>query len=333
MSRGQTKINPFNLEKRIAFLDKAGNLLYCVNQREAKYFLRSSQAKLLLQYPSTIQLLIEESEIIQPPKTNSCGGKNKLGNQNWLHFSKSEIYGNYRVQNPDGLEMFHCDAIKVLWYLNRSLIDIVGTDPPIVRLKFRPNGEGHHNDKYYLAPKVNRCVVCGRDNKLNRHHVVPHCFRRHMPRVIKDHSYHDVLLLCLNCHEKYERHANELKAQLAQKHEIKMNPMIYYDENMGKAIKIAFALIRHGDRIPKERRDFLLAQVANYLNKTEVTEEDLLLFSGLNAYKKEEECEYGQIVLTFWNLQEFVEMWRKHFIECMQPKYMPEFWDMKRGLL
>jgi len=324
------QINPFNLEKRIALLDKIGNLLHHVNQREAGHFLRSSQAKLLMQYPTTIQLLIEENEIIRPPKMSLCGGTSKSGNQNWLHFSKSVIYGNYRVQNPDGREMFHCDAIKVLWYLNRDLVDIVSTDPAVVRLKFRPNGDGHHDDEYYLTPKVNRCVVCGRDNKLNRHHVVPYCFRRYMPEVVKDHSYHDVLLLCLNCHEKYERHADELKVQLAQQHEIKMHPTVHYDEDMGKAIKSAFALIRHGDRMPQERQDFLFTQVANYLNKTEVTEEDLLSVSGLDAYEKEEEYEYGRIVLTFWDLQEFVEMWRKHFIECMQPQYMPEFWDMKR---
>lgn len=329
MNRGHAKINPFNLEKRIALLDQNGNLLYHVNQREAGHFLRSGQANLLLQYPPTIQLLVQEAEIIRPPKTSLFGDKS----ENWLHFSKSIIYGNYRVQNPAGQEMFHCDAIKVLWYLNRDLVDIISHDPPIVRLKFSPNGNGHTGDKYYLTPKVNCCVVCGRFNKLNRHHVVPYCFRRHMPDEVKTHSYHDILLLCLDCHEKYERHADELKMQLAEKNKINIHPTVHYDKDMGKVIKIAIALVRHGERIPQERRDFLFAQVANYLNKAEVTKEDLLSVSGLNAYEKKEEYEYGQIVLNFWNLQEFVEMWRKHFVDCMQPKYMPEFWDIKRDCI
>jgi len=325
--------NPFNLEKRISLLSKDGRHLEYVNQREAGHYLRSGQAILLLQYPPTIQLDVDEAELKGPPKMSLWGGIKGGGNSNWLHYSKSMIYGNYRVQNPAGQEMFHCDATKVLWYINRDLVDFVSHEPPIVRLKFKPNGNGHVNDEYYLTPKVNRCVVCGRENKLNRHHVVPYCFRRFMPEMIKDHSYHDVLLLCLNCHEKYEAYASELKVELATKHNLKMHPTVHYDEDMGKAIKSAFAIIRHGEQMPQDRKDFLLSQVATYLNKNEVTEEDLASVCGLDAWEKEEEAEFGRQVLNFWDIQEFVEMWRNHFVKVMKPQYLPEFWDLKKSCI
>lgn len=62
--------------------------------------------------------------------------------------------------------------------MNRDLVDIVSDDPPTVRFKFLPNGPGHVEDEYYLTTKVNRCVVCGTTHGLNRHHVLPYCFRR-----------------------------------------------------------------------------------------------------------------------------------------------------------
>lgn len=311
--------NPFNLEKRIALIDSKGDYLYHIDQREAGHFLRSGQSELLLQYPPTVKLLIDSTEL--KPQRNKSG---------WLHSAKAVIYGNYRVQNPQGQEMFHCDATKVLWYLNRNLVDIVSNDPPAVRLKFAPNGNGHVDDSYYLTPKVNRCVCCGKEKLLNRHHVVPYCFRRFMPEEVKDHSYHDVLLLCLDCHEAYEYHASALKVELAERHGLKMHPTVHYDEDMGKAIKSAIALLRHGDKIPQNRKDFLYGQVEAYLKKKPVTEEDLLAMTDFDPWEREDEAEYGHQVLAFWNLQEFIEMWREHFVDVMKPQFMPDFWDMKK---
>ena len=111
--------------------------------------------------------------------------------------------------------MFHGDAEKALWYLNRALVEVVSREPPILRFAFRPGGPGHVGDAFYLAGKVNRCVVCGSEEGLNRHHVVPRVYRRHLPPEVKEHSHHDVLLLCVACHERYERAADALRAELS----------------------------------------------------------------------------------------------------------------------
>jgi hypothetical protein len=124
--------------------------------------------------------------------------------------------GNVHFQSPAGETMFHGDDSRALWYLNRGLVEVVSQDPPVLRFQFTPGGPGHAGDDYYLTGKVNRCVVCGAEGGLNRHHAVPSVYRRHLPPEVKDHSHHDVLLLCLACHEKYEREADRLKAELGE---------------------------------------------------------------------------------------------------------------------
>ena len=41
--------------------------------------------------------------------------------------------------------------------------------------------------------------------------------------------------------------------------------------------------------------------------------------------------QYGKAILEFYkDLDDFASIWRKHFIETMDPKFMPEHWDINR---
>ena len=108
-----------------------------------------------------------------------------------------KIYGNYQVLSPDGHLMFRCDEKKANWYIKRNLAEIISNDPLIVKLKFQPKGLGNHNKKYGLSVIENICVVCGSDEFLTRHHVVPTCYRKFFPLEKKSHNFHDVLSLLL----------------------------------------------------------------------------------------------------------------------------------------
>lgn len=39
-------------------------------------------------------------------------------------------------------------------------------------------------------------------------------FRRHFPSLLKEHKSHDVLLMCVACHQRSNLHDNELKRRL-----------------------------------------------------------------------------------------------------------------------
>lgn len=87
------------------------------------------------------------------------------------------------------------------WYLSRGLGTLVGTDPLTVQLQFEPKGRGHADDAYYLSEKDNICCVCGAGEHYLRHSIVPHCYRQHFPEHMKSHLSHDIVLLCVGCHQ------------------------------------------------------------------------------------------------------------------------------------
>ena len=45
--------------------------------------------------------------------------------------------------------------------------------------------------------------------------VVPACYRRYFPVHLKSHRSHDIVLLCVDCHERAQITAEEVKRQLA----------------------------------------------------------------------------------------------------------------------
>jgi len=230
--------------------------------------------------------------------------------------------------------MFYCDYRKALWYLNRSAVDIVSDCPPILRFNFNPGGLGWGKDSYYFAKKLNQCVVCGDAENLNRHHVVPHVFRRHMPEFVKEHNYHDILLLCLSCHEKYELEANKFKKFICKElgYDLKFGSNQVYMPDVGKAVNAARALCNFGKKIPESRYLFLLSVIKEYLKKDQITDDDINEVAGHYMWKISEGYkEYGKFVVeNIDNIQIFVERWRRHFVETMNPKYLPELWSIEK---
>ncbi len=57
--------------------------------------------------------------------------------------------------------------------------------------------------KFFLAVKNDRCVCCGREDRLSRHHVVPKRHKKKVPMPWRN-CLSNVLFVCLDCHQKYE---------------------------------------------------------------------------------------------------------------------------------
>jgi hypothetical protein len=128
---------------------------------------------------------------------------------------KKPLYGNCLIIAPDGQPLCRTNQKKLDWYLERNLADKVeGTDCPTIKLKFEPSGRKGACHPYLISKKHNRCVCCASEKKITRHHVVPYWFRKFFPTELKEHMLHDVLPLCVKCHQKYEDSALELKKEL-----------------------------------------------------------------------------------------------------------------------
>ena len=120
---------------------------------------------------------------------------------------KAPLYHNVRLEAPDGQQLCVTDIKKAKWYVLKGLGEYVDDSKTNVRLKFEPAGrpEGPAGE-YYLTDKCNRCVVCGKEESYLRKYIVPHEYRKFFPEIMRDHQSHDVLLLCVACHQTSNLH-------------------------------------------------------------------------------------------------------------------------------
>jgi len=244
---------------------------------------------------------------------------------------KTPQYENCEVLGPDGNLMFRCCRKKANWYLERNLGKQLKEIPLTVQLTFVPKGVGHINDPYFLQKMENRCVVCGSEEDLTRHHVVPYCYRKFFPVHLKQHRSYDVMALCIPCHHDYEAYATERKKSLAVTYSAPVSGMgRRFDKALSVARGSAKALLERGHEIPQPRKDELIQRVRDYLQK-DFTDEDLKELLDKDPYDFGDFIHHGKIVIAqVTDIEEFVREWRQHFIDKMSPKFLPSYWTVYR---
>jgi hypothetical protein len=251
------------------------------------------------------------------------------------------LYDNCYLQAPDGELLCTCDHKKAKWYVEKGLAAEISQDPFTVRLNFEPAGRAVGEvGEYYRSVKENRCVVCGREENLIRKNVVPHEYRKFFPNVMKDKTSHDILLLCILCHQR----SNIADLKMRQKLQDKCDaPLIgdipAEDIEAVKKLKwqqrIARALIT-GKNIPEKRQEEMKKMLEEDFPGQEMNEEFLR-----NLLSKEPEqsnpfaSSHGEIVVQRFKetegLVQLEKLWREHFLQAMEPNYMPERWDVNHN--
>ncbi len=244
--------------------------------------------------------------------------------------NKNKIYGNCRVLSPEGILMFRCDTKKANWYLSRNFAITLEEDPLTIKLTFEPKGLGNFNRPYGLVELENKCVKCGGEEELTRHHVVPHCYRRHFPEEYKTHNHHDVVALCIDCHDSYERQADELKREFSVKYNAPIDGMWDKVDDMSiKIAKIATALSIHGDLIPTEKKERMMSELSTLIGHDDYLDNlDFLMVRPKPEMRKS----HGEMVIEqVESIDDFIITWRKHFVEKCEPKYLPNTWNINNS--
>jgi len=250
---------------------------------------------------------------------------------------KKPIYGNKKVYHPEGYLMFYGDDKKIDWYLKRNLA--VFKDENSIQLTFIPKGKGSAIDLYGATPKENICVVCGNTDNLTRHHLVPYCYRKHFPEEYKSNNFHDVVPVCGLHHKEYEVKASELKRIIGNECGITdslLRNMPSEDVRKRHIGGVLLCLMEHRNVLPKERIEELEDKAKSYFQLKELPTDLSDLFKKVKTPKptyknKRETSKFKIVVAKIESIQEFVEQWRTHFIECMNPQYLPNGWDIKRN--
>lgn len=242
---------------------------------------------------------------------------------------KTNLYSNGKMLAPDNELLCRVSIEKINWYLKRGLAILIDEDPPTIRLNFEPNGRGKSKDAFYLADRENKCVVCGKENEktMTRHHIVPYCYRKYFPLTRKRHVYHDVVLLCQECHRKYEKYADKKKKKLHKKHKVPMHKNgRVIDDILLLAKKSADAIL--SGRYSSDDMNFLKV----FFKRNKIKQEDLEIASHLNPEVKKLVRYYpGQeLMKKIKDIDEFILNWRKHFIDTMEPEYLPSHWNINK---
>ncbi|KAK8961273.1 hypothetical protein KSP40_PGU014830 [Platanthera guangdongensis] len=210
---------------------------------------------------------------------------------------KSPVYDNCRIYANDGRLLCYCDRRKLEWYLRRDLAKVVEEDPPAIMLLFQPKGRPEdEGNEFYIQSKKNICVGCGEKNHYLRYRIIPSCYRMHFPEHLKSHRSHDIVLLCVDCHERAHTAAEKYKRQIAKDFEVPLFVEKIVDSGESNAIMLkqssegvddekgvpplqlriaAMALLRHGSAMPTKRQDELIQIVKTYFGGREVLREDL----------------------------------------------------------
>lgn len=177
------------------------------------------------------------------------------------------------------------------------------------------------------------CCVCGGPQRLTRHHVVPGCYRGPLHHDRNYHDFYDILIVCADCHDRYEKvHARRLRHELCKRYGVPIEDAGMVWPEGHEAMRAAGALVRHGGRIPAERIAKLQANIASHLGR-EPREADMLRLAEMRWQPMQgpDYASHGELLVArIEDMQAFWRMWRTHFTEKMKPRFLPSDWDPDR---
>lgn len=248
---------------------------------------------------------------------------------------KEAPYYNCLIVDPDGKRLGFCDRKKELSYLRKGLAVVVsGYETKAIKLNFRPNWGNRPLLEEDLIPRDNICVVCGTSVGLTRHHIVPSCYRCHLPLHLKDHNPYDIVAICTDDHNSYEKKAEEFKRELAIEFGV-VSPFSQNEEFLLRknAISAANVLLNNSDKLPENRKIALKNKVDIFLGK-EAGHFDLVQLSNSSTIGNKERFTHGvELVNKLHGIDEFnrfIIRWRMHFVKFAKPKFLPKGWAVDR---
>lgn len=238
------------------------------------------------------------------------------------------IMNNAYFYSPENILMFNASAGLTLWYLIHDLCNIIDKNPLRCRLKFAPKGLGNHLKEHYLWNVKNQCVVCGTNLHLEKHHVIPYCYRKFFEEETKRHNNYDILLLCKNHHKEYEQYACSKKDRICEWYGLKKEKDLLCINNMALARSkaIARSALKFYENIPDTKKRLFIDKFESI---TQIKFSMEACNYIMNQKYDENICKKIVCLLdTNEKMQDFTAGWRSHFVHCMKPKYLPDGWKV-----
>ena len=283
---------------------------------------------------------------------------------------KGPIYDSCKMLAPDGQQLCFCDFKKMTWYLERNLAELISKDPPVFKLIFEPNARGcvdenMKSSNFYIESRTNCCVICGNTKNYLRFHVIPILYRSCFPENLKSHKSHDVVLLCLECHERARKVYEKKKEEISKRYGVPLNVMSDEKNNYLKLKqfqkKCKIFIKNKKKSLPENAKDKLknnIREMYNFLLNNSEFFNNFVEKNGIKCEKNEDingnflelfseqfkideinipegkKNLHGKLVIEkVKDLKEFIMEWRKFFIDSFEPKFLPKEWSVEHEIV
>jgi hypothetical protein len=269
---------------------------------------------------------------------------------------KKVMYDNILMKDPDDMTLCTVSLKKATWYVKRNLAVWKDDKRKCIQLAFHPkqqkDAKSQQQQKYNQTPKENRCVVCGASKDYMRHYVVPYCYRSLFPAAFKTHLPHDVVLVCCRCHVRAERasHARKMQMEDALRSDPATAAAQTVDGRLQRIRSAATALLKWKEQLPPARIHEYQVLLQEYYYGMEGSAEQQLLLLTVEQLQAASEIESrlpnpkyvsGADLVVIELLQsnnddndndqairDFVMEWRQHFVDTLQPQFLPAGWSV-----
>ncbi|XP_018494548.1 exonuclease 3'-5' domain-containing protein 2 [Galendromus occidentalis] len=262
------------------------------------------------------------------PSTKSSKPPSSKSKRRTVTRSDQKVYKNAVMKAPDGEMLCNTDDVKVDWYLKMKLATLESEDPPVIRLNFEPRCRAILGGEFYIEEKRNICVVCGADDLLLKKNVVPLEYRKRFPELMKSHTSHDSVLICVSCQHRSTRHDAELRAKLDTECPIDVQaPMMNSLKRAARALKTA------GGKLPESRRIEFINLLEDHFREPL---SDAVIDKALRLDEQQWMLDHGlthaQRVVAKYSKTEGLfaleSRFRQHFLDTMQPEHLSSKWSV-----
>lgn len=219
-----------------------------------------------------------------------------------------------------------------------GLGEVVSENPFTVRLNFEPRCRAILGGEYYVDQKTNECVVCGQQDELLKKNVVAQQYRKLFPPIMKSHTSHDMVLLCIQCQLRYTRAETALMGRLDEE-----CPTDIEMPNFKRVKAAAMGLLKAAEKLTPERKAMFEQIVREYLGLTDdasaLTEEQLRSAGSVDVcqWLRENNATHGLRVVKRYGskagpgLFALEKLWRQHFLDTMKPKHLSAKWSIEHN--
>jgi exonuclease 3'-5' domain-containing protein 2 len=245
----------------------------------------------------------------------------------------ARFYENCEQLDQEGRFLSFINKKRADWYVNRGLAKVLSHEPYRISLTFPPAGQGRREDPFYQVQRENVCVVCGTEESLTRHHVVPQTFRKHFPEEFKANANHDVLAACETCHRAYCVFEEELKVELAKKHDLSLTGApLGIPAHIQKAASLAQTASARWDSMGTKGKERIAASFLFLFSSAGPTPDEMKQIVSIHLHQQT--SSFGKAIANLYedDLNSLASLWRNHFVETMDPQHLPKFWDPNREL-